>query len=159
MHCDLSLFKKINYIYSTDYYAVANIDLFPGIKSISPCSAVSGVSSLLRSTQTPTQNNVLRLMDAYITHIYTYVYIYIYSPTNSLFVSSLLKMFRNLSVVCGWLDLVSNLQKPIILLTTNRSFHRMLRGRGNMHSTVKMAHTGAELFLPTSQNLTLSKRK
>lgn len=63
------------------------------------------------------------------------------------------------SLIWGWLDLVSNLQKPIIMLTTNRSFHRMLRGRENMHRTVKMAHTGAELFLPTPQNLMLSNCK
>lgn len=159
MHCALRLFNEISNRYSTDYYAVANTDLFPGIKSISPYSGLCLVFQVSWEVCKHLLRTMFLALCMHILHTHIYTHPCICNLINSLFVSSLLKMFRNVSVICGWLDLVSNLQKPIILLTTNRSFHRMPRGRENMHSTVKTAHTGAELFLPTSQNLTLSNCK
>lgn len=46
MHSALRVFYQISHIHSTDFSAVANIDLFPGTQNIFLCS-VSGILNLL----------------------------------------------------------------------------------------------------------------
>lgn len=69
-----------------------------------------------------------------------------HSPKLPLFVSSLLRMFRNLSVICGWLELVSNLQKLTILLTTNSPFPECCVGGKTCPALLKWHLQGHKYF-------------
>lgn len=139
MHSALRDFYQISPIHSTDFSAVANIDLFPGTQSMFLCS-VSGILNLLRSANTHVEQCSSLCGRLHCTHIYAHV------GTAQIFLSSLLRMLRNLSVVCGWLELVSDLQKLTILLTTSSSFPECRVGGETCPALLKRHIRGHEYF-------------
>lgn len=109
--------------------------------------------------QTPTWNNVLRSVDVYTTHTHPPMQT---QPKTPLFLSSLLRMLRNLSVICGWLELVSSLQKLTILLPTSSSFPECRVGGKTCPALFKRHIQGHEYFYQLHKiwhSLTASKTK
>lgn len=161
MHSALRVFYQISRMRSTDFSAVANIDLFPGTQSMFLCS-VSGILNLLRSANTHVEQCSSLCGRLHCTHIYAHV------GTAQIFLSSLLRTLRNLSVICGWLELVSDLQKLTILLTTSSSFpecrvggdtcpallKRHIRGHKYFYQTHKIQHSSTTSKTKNMNNLT-----